>query len=129
MYSIAGVWLLSTFPNSFTLGEASIVSQGATMLVLDTGLQVVHLVSFQIASVLLLHLSTPVLMHLKLDLVSLADFMTPHRPVSLLYVEVSYTLMNAAAILQSLFLTAPPHWSRSLLPALEPRPLQDHLIA
>ena len=44
MYSLLGVWLLQNIPETFTLGELVIVSQGITILTLDTGLQLVALV-------------------------------------------------------------------------------------
>jgi len=44
VYSLLGVWLLQNVSETFTLGELVIVSQGVTILVLDTGMQLVALV-------------------------------------------------------------------------------------
>lgn len=45
IYSLLGVWLLNTFPKSFTMGEAMIVAQGLAILFLDTVMQLLTLVS------------------------------------------------------------------------------------
>jgi len=45
VYCMLGVWLLYTFPKTFTLGEAMIVSQGLTMLFVDVSLQLLPMVS------------------------------------------------------------------------------------
>ena len=44
IYSIIVPWLLHSFPKSFTLGEAVIIGQGATILLMDTALQLLKLV-------------------------------------------------------------------------------------
>ena len=44
VYSLIGVWLIQNVPGTFSLGEVVIVSQGLTILVLDTAVQLVPLV-------------------------------------------------------------------------------------
>ena len=45
IYTALCPWLLYTFPQSFTLGEAMIVSQGITVMLVDTGIQLLSTVS------------------------------------------------------------------------------------
>jgi hypothetical protein len=45
VYSVLVPWLLHVFPASFTLGEVMVVSQGLTLLVADTTLQLLAMVS------------------------------------------------------------------------------------
>ena len=74
VYSLLGTWLLYTFPQSFTLGEAMIVSQGITIMLLDTGLQLFDTVSYSHTHTLLLftihiHISyqvTSIVFHVRL---------------------------------------------------------------
>ena len=44
VYSVLVGWLLHCFPLSFTLVEAMIVGQGVTLMVIDTGLQLLQMV-------------------------------------------------------------------------------------
>ena len=44
VYSVLIGWLVHCFPLSFTLGEAMIVGQGITLMVIDTGLQLLQMV-------------------------------------------------------------------------------------
>ena len=45
IYSILLPWLLMTFPTSFTICEAMIVGQSLTLLIIDTVLQLIAIVS------------------------------------------------------------------------------------
>jgi len=43
VYSLLTPWLLYSFPLSFTLGEAMIVGQGTTVMLIDTGMQLLKM--------------------------------------------------------------------------------------
>ena len=45
LYSLLTPWLLYTFPESFTLGEAMLVAQGGTLLLVDMSMQLLSVVS------------------------------------------------------------------------------------
>ena len=51
LYSLLGTWLLRSLPRTFTLGEAVIVAQGLTILLLDAAIQLLSLVGRQVHSV------------------------------------------------------------------------------
>ncbi len=44
IYSILGAWLLNSYPRSFTVGEAMIVSQALSVLFMDAAIQLLDMV-------------------------------------------------------------------------------------
>lgn len=56
LYSLLGVWLLNTFPKTFTMGEAMIVAQGLTLLIMDASIQILTLVGTIVIHVIYMYM-------------------------------------------------------------------------